>query len=192
MHSSLFWRVAFTSKDHFCIIWIYAWNFTSLSSNPAAANSKPEAKKRSQSNNPTRTWRSLVNQPVPFPEKNGVPKKHPLGFGGFFFGGHIPASPMPIWHEGPDAIHVSRMRVGVSFWSINFDKKTWVRQVFSKEKLLGLWLWYSSWGWISHELSTHPCHISLLSLWVWILYSWYSYVCTIHFYAGTYAFIHGT
>lgn len=101
----------------------------------------------------------IFGQPTSaLPEKNGVPKKHPLGFGRFFSEvTFLQAQCHLAWRSWCHSC-ISDESWG-EFWSINFDKKTWVRQVFSKEKLLGLWLWYLSWGWISHELSTHPCHI---------------------------------
>ena len=156
--------------------------FTSLSSNPAAANSKPEAKKRSQSNNPTRTWRSLVNQPVPFPKKTGCQKNIPSDSVAFF-GGHIPASPMPFGMK----VLMLFMYLG---WELGWVLKHQLRQKnmgetgFFQRKTLGSVIMVFelrvNFSWIIHPPMSH----SLLILWVWILYSWYSYVCTIHFYAG--------
>lgn len=159
--------------------------FTSLSdSNPAAANSKPEPKKRSQSNNPTHLehgdlW--STNQ-CPSWKKRGAKKTSPR-IRSLFFGGHIPASPMPFGMK----VLMPFMYLG---WELGWVLKHQLRQKnmgetgFFQRKTLGSVIMVFelrlNFSWIIHPPMSH----SLLILWVWILYSWFSYVCTIHFYAG--------
>lgn len=69
-------------------------------------------------------------------------------------------------------------------WSINFDKKTWVRRVFFQRKTLGsVILVFELRVNFQNELSTHPCHIVSWSC-IHGIHIMFVHVCTIHFYAG--------
>lgn len=158
--------------------------FTSLSSNPAAANSKPEPKKRRDPIIQPIWNMEIFGQPTSaLPEKNGVPKKHPLGFGGFFSEvTFLQAQCHLAWRSWCHSC-ISDESWG-EFWSIFFRQKNMGETGFFQRKTLGSVIMVFelrvNFSWIIHPPMSH----SLLILWVWILYSWFSYVCTIHFYAG--------
>ena len=150
---------------------------------------KPQKKKPIQSSNPFFQHGDLwsTNLPCPSRKKRGAKKTSPRLTGRFFFGGHIPASPMPFGMKVLMRFMYLGWELGRwgEFWSIFFrQKKPWGETGFFQRKTLGSVIMVFelrvNFSWIIHPPMSH----SLLILWVWILYSWYSYVCTIHFYAG--------
>lgn len=160
MHSSLFLRSRIYIKGSFLHNMNLCIKFTSLSSNPAAANSKPEPKKRNQSNNPTHLehgdlW--STNQ-CPSRKKNGVPKKHPLGFGRFFSEvTFLQAQCHLAWRSWCDSC-ISDESWG-EFWSINFDKKTMGETGFFPKKNS----WVCDYGiWVEGEflMNYPPTHVT--------------------------------